>query len=65
MFVLSVEGPDFISKVNWSTHKVLGVYHNAKDAENAIPANADFDETMWIVTDTLSGVAKRIEKSVG
>ena len=65
MFVLSAEGPDFISKGNWSTHKVFGVYHNEQDAENAIPANADFEESLWLVTNTLTGVAKRIEKSVG
>lgn len=32
MFVVSVEGPNYLDKHNWVTHKVLGVFNTREEA---------------------------------
>ena len=32
MFVVSVEGPNFINRHTWSTHKVLGIFNTREEA---------------------------------
>ncbi len=57
-FVLSVEGPGYINKGLWSTHKILGVFES-RDA--AIAALGEIDEEdIVLLTNTDTGSVERI-----
>lgn len=62
MIVLSVEGPDFIDKNTWATHKILGVFDNDDLAVSAIPADLDLVENIVLITDTDDGRCYRVEE---
>ena len=61
MFVLSVEGPSFLNKGTWATHKVLGV-GPTRDEALATAAIEDFDgEDTLLLTDVDTGKVERID----
>ena len=63
-FVLVVEGPGFLDRKLWRTHRVLGVYEKREDAlENPTykecKAN-ERDEEIFVLTDLQTNTAERI-----
>ncbi len=60
MVVLSVEGPGFIDKGTWTTHKVLGVFPDRAAATAAVPDDGD-DEDIYLITDLDTNKATRVE----
>jgi len=60
MFVLTVEGPAYMDRGLWTTHKVLGVYASA-DIARQEPQLAEMDEEDIVVLwDIANQTAERI-----
>ena len=63
MIVLSVEGPGYINRDLWATHKILGVFNTRQEAtESEAYKKLSFacDEIV-LITDTEGGDVDRIE----
>jgi len=56
-FVLSVEGPGYIDRDTWSTHKILGVFSTEEEARQA---HKPGDEEVVLLTDLNTGDVERI-----
>ena len=57
-FVLSVEGPGYVNKGTWSTHKVLGVFESREAA--VIAAGEIDEEDIMLLTNTDTGTVERL-----
>jgi hypothetical protein len=54
LFVLSVEGPGFMDRGNWSTHVIVGTFNTYDDAVDFFktqPEDDRTDEDIWLLTD--------------
>ncbi len=62
MVVLSVEGPGYVDRGTWATHKILGVYPTEADAVESLPSHdLVWDEDIVIVSDLTAGTAWRTD----
>lgn len=63
MIVLSVEGPAFIDRDAWSTHKILGVFATREEAlasEVLDEPGLDAEEAVVLITDTETKDVRRV-----
>ena len=58
-FILSVEGPGYVDKGNWSTHKILGAFASREDAVRTLGEIPE-DEII-LLTELRDGEVERIE----
>lgn len=63
MIVMSVEGPEYVNKGTWSTHKILGVFDTMEEARESplYKQIAEDDEAIGLLTDVVDGDVERIE----
>ena len=59
MFVISIEGAEYLNKGTWSTHKVLGAWGDKQEAKRRGLEEVKEDNVV-ILTDLSDGSTERI-----
>ena len=60
-FVLSVEGPRYVDREIWTTHKILGAFESAEAAQERVGTLGMDDEDIVLLTNLETGLRCRLD----